>query len=366
MFIHLDGSLLVEETDPIYDNVVRAVRNLALSAFESKHIIYGDYDVIVAMRNHFHYDRDLYEVFNRIYQKYSQMGCPPEISYYLKVAKDASNGGVDEDGKQYGQVAYTVFEDSKAMQECNLISEDFNDCQFYRQVLEYYRKQNSIKISCRFYDVSGAGDRTIENVRNCVCTNKQVSICIVDTDKKYPEQELNKKKPCYKCQRIGRGVPTYCFVPLDVQEIENLVPFNVLDHLAWNDASRVNKDAFSYLLNNHLTEYIVPYFDIKKGIVKDDLLKTDEKYKRFAKICYNLKPSHDAKDDFDDYVNGLEEKGVVYEHLLVGLLNRYLEYVKSAPLFKIELLEYQKHEWEKIGKAMLNMGCSRNKESITV
>ncbi|UKK56913.1 hypothetical protein [Prevotella communis] len=365
MFIHLDNSLLVEETDPIYDNVLRAVRNLALAAFESKHILYGDYDVIVAMREHFRYDRDLWNVFNKIYQMYSQMGCPMEISYYLKVTKEGGDEGMDEEGKRYGQIAYSAFEDTKSMQECNLISEDFNDCEFYRLVLDYYKKRNNIKIPCKFCNVSGAGDRTIENVRNCVHTNKQVSICIVDTDKKYPTQSLNKKKPCYQCQKIGTNIPTYYFVMLEVQEIENLVPFNVTDELEWYDENHDNKVSFDSLRHNAKSEYVLPYFDIKNGIVNDDLLRTDAKYRDFVKVCYYLHPKLSLNTDFNSYIATLKDKEVLFPHLLKGLLKVYLEFVKATPLFTIELLDYQQMEWNKIGKAMLNMGCARNKESIT-
>lgn len=364
MFIHLDDSLLIEETDPRYDHVVRAVRNLAVAAFESKHILYGDYRIVVAMREHFRYDHDVWAVFNQIYQTYSVMSCPTEITYYLRVATEVGKDGVDEDGRHYGQVAYTAFEDSKSAQECNLISEDFNDCQFYRTVLDHYKRQNRIKIPCRFNTVSGAGDRTVDNVCNCVYGNKQVTVCIVDTDKKYPEQELSVNSTCHKCQKVGKTIPTYMFVALDVQEIENLVPFNVTDHFTWNEENRENKQAFDSLRNNAHSEYVLPYFDIKNGILNDELLKTNMSYRNYAKKCYYQHPTLSQHGEFDAYVQTLEDKAVIYPHLLKGLLKAYLEYLKSNPRFDIELMEYQQQEWNKIGNAMLNMGCTRNKEAI--
>lgn len=364
MFIHLDDSLLVEETDPRYGHVVRAVRNLAVAAFESKHILYGDYRIVVAMRKHFHYDHDVWAVFNQIYQAYSVMSCPKEITYYLRVVIEAGEDGVDENGKRYGQVAYTAFEDSKSTQECNLISEDFNDCKFYNHVLEHYKKWNSIKIPCRFNKVSGAGDRTVDNVVNCVYTNKQVTVCIVDTDKKYPEQELSVKSTCHKCQKVGKAIPTYKFVALDVQEIENLVPFNVTDHFTWNEDNRENKQAFDGLRNNAHSEYVLPYFDIKNGIVNDELLRIDASYRNYAMKCYYLHPTLSQHGDFDAYVRTLADKAVVYPHLLKGLLKAYLEFLDNGQKFDVELMEYQQMEWDKIGNAMLNMGCTRNKEAI--
>ena len=308
MFIHLDESLLVEPTDPIYNNVCRAVRNLAVAAYESKHILYGDYEVIEAMRAHFRYDNDVYVIFNQIYQLYSLMACPEEISYYLRVAKEAGEEGVDEYGKWYGQISYTAFEDSKSVQECNLISEDFNDCTFYRQVLDYYKKQNNINIAYKFTDVSGAGDRTVDNVYNCVYKNRQVAICITDTDKKYPEQKIPAESTCAKCQRMGKNISTYLYYMMEAQEIENLVPFNVLDKLIWTDENQENKDSFDSLRNNAKSEYVLPYFDIKNGIVNDDLLRTDYQYRNYAKECYYLHPKWQENVDFDVYVEQLEDK----------------------------------------------------------
>lgn len=364
MFIYLDESLLVEETDPIYLNVIRAIRNLALAAFESKHILYGDFEVIEAMRAHFRYDPDVSMVFNNIYQMYSVMACPEEITYYLKVAKESSVDSNDESGKRYGQVSYSVFEDTRSTQECNLISEDYNDCTFYRRVLDYYKKLRRVNIPCCFNDECGSGNRTKENVRKCVYEKKQITVCVVDTDKKYPTQAIPADSTYGVCSRAGMNIPTYKFVELDVHEIENLIPFNVTDKMTWYAENRRNKRAFDGLRNNAKSEYVLRFFDIKKGIINDELLRTDPNYRSFAMTCYYLHPDWEANGSFETYYAGLEENAEVYPHLILNLLKKYLDYVNENPGFEIELLEYQRDEWDKIGSAMLNMGCSRNTEAI--
>lgn len=366
MFIHLDDSLLVEEADPIYCNILRAVRNLAIAAFESKHILYGDYAIIEAMRTHFQEDPDVREVFNKIYQSYSRMACPKELSYYLKVVKEPGNvkKGVDENGKSYGLVSYAVFENTRSTQECNLICEDFNDCYFYKLVLDYYKNHNKVNISCSFNDVQGAGDRTRDNIKQCVCRNRQISLCIVDTDKKYPEQGIVSNSTCGKCMYVVRDNPCYLFYTLDVHEVENLIPFNVVDQLQWSAESQPHKDAFDHLRNNAKSEYVLPYFDIKNGVVNDDLLRNDTKYRKFVENLYYLHPGLATHGNYDAYLAGLEDKAVVFPHLLKGLLKRFLEYMGEHPHFDMELLDYQRQEWNKIGKCMLDMGCSRNSEAL--
>lgn len=74
-------------------------------------------------------------------------------------------------------------------------------------------------------------------------------------------------------QRIRKKITIYKFLPIDVHEIENLIPTNFIDMLnIWNtDACRQNKEYFDYLKND--AERILPFFDFKKGIRKTNDLK---------------------------------------------------------------------------------------------
>lgn len=364
MFIYLDNSLLVNNDDPEVLDIARAVRNLVIATSESKHILYGDLDVIEALRDRMRGDIDMYGVLNRIYQKYAQLACPQEITYYIKVAKEDGGLERDENGKEFAIVSYKKFTDSENAQVCNLVSEDYNDCDFYRIVLDHYRKVNDCKISYRFNYCSGSGGRTERNIRECLYERKQITLCIVDSDRKYKGQEIAEDSTCGKCAKIEGKLATYHFEILDVQEIENLVPFNVVDNLTWSAESKNNKDAFDNLRYKAQTENVLPYFDIKKGLVKNELFANDVKYRDYVKTCYYMNPQMAANGDFETYVEGLPNESVIYPHLRKGLLKNFLDYRKEHPLCDIELLEYQQTAWNLIGQVMLNMGCCRNAEAI--
>lgn len=109
---------------------------------------------------------------------------------------------------------------------------------------------------------------------------------------------------------------------------------------------------------------MLPCFDIKNGIVNGELLRKDALYRNYAMKCYYLHPTLLQHGDFDAYARTLANKTVIYPHLLKGLLKAYLKYLDNGPKFDVELMEYQQKEWEKIGNAMLNMGCSRNVEAL--
>jgi hypothetical protein len=364
MFIYLDNSLLVSNDNSEALEIAKAVRNLVIATSESKHILYGDMNIIAALRERMRGDRDMYNVLNRIYQKYAQLACPQEITYYIKVAKEDGGLEQDENGKAFAKVSYKKFTDSENAQACNLVSEDYNDCDFYRIVLEHYKKVNDCKISCRFNDCSGSGDRTERNLKKCLYERKQITLCIVDSDRKYRGQEIAEGSTCGKCAKIGRRIATYQFLQLDVQEIENLVPFNVIDNLTWTAESKDNKDAFDNLRYKAQTEDVLPYFDIKGGLVKNELFANDVKYRDYVKTCYYMNPQLAAHGDFETYVDGLPNDTVIYPHLRKGLLKNFLEYRKEHPLCDMDLLEYQLAAWNLIGQLMLNMGCCRNSEAI--
>lgn len=365
MFIHLDNSLIVDPTNTEAEDIERAVRNLAVAAFESKHILYGDFDVIKTMRARMDGNKDAKMVLDKIYHKYGTMACPPEITYYIKVARENGEKEKDEDGREFAKVSYRYFMDTLNTQACNLVSEDYNDCYFYRIVLERFKREKGCNMSCRFEDCSGSGERTLMHLQDLLFRKKQITLCVVDSDRKYKEQEIEENSTSGKCRKIGRNIPTYKFVVLDVHEVENLVPLNVVDKMVWTADSIENKDAFDYLRYNAKTEEVLPYFDIKNGVKKDNRLMTDPKYMTFAKTCYEMNPLLMKKNGkFEQYVDGLEEGAVVYPHLRKGLLKKYLEYRKEDPECEIELLEFQQTAWMMIGQVMLNMGCSRNVEAM--
>lgn len=364
MFIYLDDSLIIDPSDPKAEAIERAVRNLAIATFESKHILYGDYNVIATMRKRMSGVRDAYVVLDKIYHKYSTLTCPRAISYYIKVGMDNGEKEIDDKGREFATVSYRYFTDSQNTQACNLVSEDYNDCDFYKIVLEHFKKEMECNMTCRFEYCSGSGERIVRHLQDLLFTKKQITLCIVDSDKKYKAQKISANSTCGKCKKIGRKIPTYKFMALEVHEIENLIPLNIVDELQWTADCQTNKDAFDYLRYNAQTEELLPFFDIKNGIVKDKLLMDDNEYRGYAKSCYEMNPLLKVNGDFDSYLSGMPDGATVYPHLRKGLLKKFLEYSKDHRDREMELLEFQMKAWSKIGQEMLNMGCSRNVEAM--
>ena len=91
MLYYLSNALLVTTTSPEYRDVIAAVDNLAISAFESKHELFGDFNVMEALSRNTDLGLRSRLVLNRIVQNYASCSIPLEISYYVEVVPNVRN-----------------------------------------------------------------------------------------------------------------------------------------------------------------------------------------------------------------------------------------------------------------------------------
>lgn len=213
------------------------------------------------------------------------------------------------------------------------------------------------------------GSNTYKTVYNELNAN-QISICIVDTDKKYKGCLPEKDGTYDKCVKNIIAPPSYYkFIAIQVHEIENLIPLNYIDTFdIWNNGKKEdkkNKRNFDFLRLD--AENILPYFDYKKGIKKDDMFNNCLEYRKFANRCYCTNSDLISRiPDFESYVNTVSSKGEIYPHLLggSGILNRTIDLINSDNVPEPQLLGFQEDEWNKIGQAMLDWCIAKGPESI--
>lgn len=171
------------------------------------------------------------------------------------------------------------------------------------------------------------------------------------------------------CLPVGNGVPYYKFVPLNVHEIENLIPLNYIDAFdIWttgtaNDTR--NKRAFDYLRVQ--ANDLLPYFDYKNGIHKTVELTSNADYMNYAERCFWANIDKTSKyANFTSYLSGVTEKGIVYEQLLggSGILTRTVSLIEASACPVPVLEAFQEADWCVIGQNMLNWCIARNREDL--
>lgn len=363
MLFYLTKTLVVDNSDPNLDNILLSVNNIATTVISGNHLLLGDFDSIVFFREKFKDSPVIYALFNELYQNFATQPIPICLTYYIEIVKENPISR-NEDDIEIQQIIYSDFTDSDHCIKTQLVCEDLNDCHFYEHVLKWFIDENDCNVSFTCGKLNGGGKNTYRVVDNEI-RNKHCTICIVDTDIKFPNDVSAIDSTYGKCRDLKISTPIYKLLPLYVREIENLVPLNYFDHLDWSNSNdENNKKSFDYLRKD--AEEILPYFDYKKGIKKDEKYKSNIGLQKFAKHCFSQNTEYIEKHpDFETYVNNLNEKECIYPHLLGGCrnMNEIINLINNK-ILNPELLNFQRKNWNIIGQNLLNWCIGKKKESI--
>lgn len=362
MLFYLSDSLLVDKSSCEYFEIASVISNIAIAAFESKHSISGDIRIMEFMSKNVDVDLRARMVLNNVVQQYAIQPIPQSITFYLEVIKECVENPFRKDGnKIIAQLSYKEFLDTKSTQECCLIGEYYYDCMLFRRILSWYKDKNGIALATVFEDIDGGGDDTYKKVKQFVGRNKRPTICIVDSDRRFPEQEISGTSTCGKCMRLYHDNPIYRFIALNVQEVENLIPLSVIDSLSWKGDAKTQKESFDYLSKSPKRSELLAFFDIKKGIRYYHSLFNNPSYLTFVKQCCSCHPNIDIPKDLDS----MKEGTIIFPPLRKDLLKDSLDLLSKKGLNSFDLMDFQEKEWTLIAENMLNWGFCRNKESIS-
>ena len=353
MLFVLSDELMVDSSHSMKIVIVRAIKHIATSVFESKHLLSGSLEVLKYFKEEFKGDFDLYSLFNTLENNYYSTSFD-FVKRRTEIVISISNLRRIEGDVEIFQSSINDFQDTLCCQASILLGEDFNDCNFFTYILKWYISKNALNINYNFDTDNGGGVNICRSIDNHI-ENKRILLSIIDTDRKYPNSPTGDTyNKCRKYLRKEKG--SFKLIALDVQEIENLMPFNLLDNKSFSGEHASKKEKFDYLRSRNPN--LLQYFDIKKGIRKKDT-ENDSSYKEFAKQCCDCNPDI---NDFDIYYNNLCDSDYVYPPLS-RIFNLIEEDLKNSSE-NFVLLNFQEREWNKIGEKLLEFGCARNKEAL--
>jgi hypothetical protein len=368
MLFYLTDSLIVDKSHPQFSAIRRAVKYIAMSVFESKHLLRGDYQVLKYMEEEFRGDKESYPIFHRLVSKYSTYTVPDDICRYVEVVLSGF-AEYEKDGHRIKQIEYGYFNDSKKVQEMIVMAEDLEDCYVFEYALKWYIKQNHLSYNYCFTPRGGGGSRIELAVKNCLKSGEMVT-CITDSDQRYPGMPLKSDSNCMECKRLGKNTKDkiYYFLMMPVLELENLIPLNHLDRLDLRfEINRKDKEAFDKLCNNAYSEQILPHFDIKEGLKKEHLNQYGKDFADYAAMCCACNPELMGGKSFEEYVDSLDDKDVICPRLNKRPMKDLAPlYINGDALDEPQLMPFQLQAWEEIGALLLDTTCARNKESIAV
>lgn len=370
MIFYLTDSL---RGDSAYLNSIKhELHNLAYSAIEGSHYLTGDYDILGDCIKLFEGDDEVSGFFKHLYENWYSMPVPNCVTHYMEVVK-SNPSSREENGRIIAQRPISAFRKMTSLSPCQLVCENDSDCEFYKFVGEWYVKRNKINANIEFNtDGSGGCGLAKEKVWKHLMQD-QICLCILDSDKWYEGKDDNPNSK--DCRDAYKGRTDCKCLILDVRELENLIPLNYADDFTTthpdyqHDLSKDYIRYFSYLRNSAQRDNILPYFDFKEGIKKDDNYIADPSYRDFAKLCWMQNPEINNGLTFAEYEQRVGKNKLIYYPFSRKVASYTMGYITerrvNGTLKDPELLPFQEAEWNRIGKEIATWGYSRPTEAVS-
>lgn len=191
--------------------------------------------------------------YDIVSKRYSEGRAIMEAVQKVFVLSYTSNGSVlpevlrKKKNYQFISVKTAIKEDWQ-LRECVLIGENLNDCAFYQIVAKWYVQQQGLgERPIHFQQICGGGDTVGGVLRNNVEAEKRPVLCLVDSDRKCGETKSTRGQVSYgsTARRAEKAsaelnrpdLPPHELCCLDVHEVENLIPTQILQELQKNSPS---------------------------------------------------------------------------------------------------------------------------------
>ena len=363
MVIYLTDSLITEDPKKIQD-IKACIRNLCIAHSESKHLLFGDLEVLKWGMDNIG-DETSKVVLARLIQEFSFSAISGDITEYVEVGDWQKKTIKIKDYRVTHMVPYKFFTDSGHCQMTNIIGEDENDVKLYVHILNWYTASKNYFFR---YKREHGGGATMGRKITTTMQSDGFAIAIVDTDMRFCGDKIENNSTCYRCleaYKAEHGKSVLRLYTLHVHEIENILPFKIVEELY---EGKTHISEFKALLN--LEDEVLRYFDIKKGIKLADGQKPE--YRDFAKRCYSNNEALTAACEFSQKVaiwsadKTNREKQVLYPGLGGDVLKTVIAHYDTSDIGEVKpvLKPFQKREWNAIGKHLLNYCIARPKEAL--
>lgn len=375
MIFYLTDSLRPKENDTEeYRKMLRhSIRNLAVSAIENSHGVLGDMDILNDCVELFSGDDELSAFFQYLVGNWYSMPVPECITYYIEVVRDAPQEKIVE-GRKISQRVISDFCNQLATHPCLLVCEDDTDCEFYRFMVKNYMEQHNCRAHVRYAnDGTGGCVHAYDKILNHI-NSKQVCLCILDSDKCYPEKDINKE--VMPCLRLDNQLCGYKCVVLEVHEIENLLPLNYIipavrrsEDYAKYSLCRDQLRHFMHIVRSPKAADILPFYDFKDGVKNQKEIRDNADHMRFAEKCWTEDTELNDGVSFQVYLANLKKDKCICFRLSRTVLEDTLSYIKSQiqnGTLKAPVLQpFQAQEWNRVGQSLLNWGYSSALEAVS-
>lgn len=253
------------------------------------------------------------------------------------------------------EIALPFFKNTSAIQPPILLCEHLNDTRFYFALCQEFFGVSFINTK----NGQGAGGSAVaESLEQIVKGGDRFCLCIVDSDKKCADDIDGGTYKAILNKHLTPQ-PFYSVYKLNVHEIENLIPFCLIDSFIKEEQPRKFAKRLKLIDNNG---DLLKYYDVKDGIKRIAIAK-NPRFRSFAETVYNRLKKRSDKKTFDMFLSSIKDK-TVFPHLCPGALDRFLEIdtARSGPRFVY--CDYLRDEWLSIKDYIVTFLCARSDDPI--
>lgn len=147
-----------------------------------------------------------------------------------------------------------------------LITENLTDAKIYIELAKLYLKEKNNKSTDLSITSLGSGGSQIKvQYENTIINEKKQGLCIVDSDKKYPNCKLG--NTAKELKNIIKDDSINEVIILENQrELENFIPYDLLEYLSSTTANSFCKLIDKLMIPKEFMIKYYPYIDVKNGI----------------------------------------------------------------------------------------------------
>ena len=219
------------------DAAINALENLATARREGKHLIVGKGTTLNSLAD---WEKLSPRCRGTLRQAASrateEMGLAQHLALRVVVSSSATTPSVSgpEDHRVI-TLPLSFFSDSRSVQPSRILAENLVDADLYISLGEYFGKESGLRgISVVLEPLHGGGSTTASVYANEQRSAKAFCICIVDSDRKCPSDALGSTARAVLNSEDAGKPYTAVHIP-DLRTAENLIPYGVLEEIAYNN-----------------------------------------------------------------------------------------------------------------------------------
>lgn len=298
------------------------------------------------------------------------------VSKYCRVVANEKRIGKKTDGNKEIIIIPTNLMKERSFSEVVIfLGENVIDTQFYKYIGQYYlRKQNCGNINIAFEKRTGGGSTIASELEMILKDEQRLFFCIVDSDRKDGKSPFygdTREKVESVLKNFSQNLGEVVF--LEVHEVENLIPYKIINQIASNIPASSGAIKFMDFLRKSTSVDDAPlrYFDIKGGLPKKNFILLEEdmdRIKRFSRLEEYRKYWMQYLNEYGIIDLRNIDGNVIVSGISKNILKHALTYMEGVynkgQIDDVVIDDYIKEEWDKIGEKVFTWGCVGNRIAV--